>query len=115
MRKTNDNVIKNDKFIIIKIVFENVDSKEHSIKNVITTKLHVIDDFDINLLLNNNILISRNMIIDLSCRKLIMNNCEDLKISIKIKACKNFYVKRIIRVKQAYIIMSDKIIEISII
>ena len=115
MRKINDNIIKNDKFIIIKIVFESIDNKEHSIKDVITTKLHVIDDFDANFLLDNDILISKNMIINLSHRKLVMNNCEDLKISIKMKTRKNFHVKRIIRIKQMYIVMFDEITEISII
>ena len=115
MRKINDNIIKNDKFIIIKIVFESINNKEHSIKDVITTKLHVIDNFDANFLLDNDILISKNMIINLSHRKLVMNNCEDLKISIKMKTRKNFHVKRIIRIKQMYIVMFDEITEISII
>ena len=66
MREINDNVIKNDEFVIIKIVFESVNNKEHSIKNVIITKLHVIDDFNVNLLLNNNSLISKNMIVNLN-------------------------------------------------
>ena len=115
MREINDNVIKNDEFVIIKIAFENVDNKEHSIKNVITTKLHVIDNFDANFLLNNDILILKNMIVNLNRRRLIMNNCENLKISIRMKARKNFHVKCIIRIKQTYIVMFDKIVEISII
>ena len=115
MREINENVIKNDEFIIIKMIFEDFDDKEHSIKDVIIAKLHVIDDFDVNLLIENDVLILKNMIVDLSRRKLIINNCEDLKISIKVKTRKNFHVKRIIRAKQAYIIMFDEIIEISII
>ena len=114
MREINENVIKNNKFIIIKIAFESF-SKEHSIKNVITTELHVIDDFDANLLLNNDVLILKNMIVDLNRRRLIINNCENLEILIKIKTCKNFHVRRIIRARQAYIIMFDEVIEISII
>ena len=115
MRKISNNVIKNDEFVIIKIVFKDVNNKEYSIKNVITMKLHVINDFDANFLLNNNILISKNMIVDLHHRKLIINNCENLKISIKMKTRKNFHVKRILRVKQTYIIIFNKITEISII
>ena len=115
MREINDNVIKNDEFIIIRVAFKNVNNKKHSIKSVITTKLHVIDDFDANFLLNNDILISKDMIVDLNRRRLIMNNCENLKISIKMKTRKNFHVKRIIWAKQAYIVMFDEIIKISII
>ena len=55
------------------------------------------------------------MIVNLNRRKLIINDCEDLKISIKLKVHKNFYIKRIIRARQAYIIMLDKVIEILII
>ena len=115
IQKINKNVIKSDEFIIIKITFEEVNNKEHSIKNVITAKLHVINDFNVNLLIKNDVLISKNMIVDLSRRKLVINNCENLKISIKVKTRKNFHIKRIIRAKQAYIIMFNEIIEISVI
>ena len=115
MREINENVIKSNEFIIIKMIFEDLDDKEYSIKNVIIAKLHVINDFNINLLIENDILISKNMIVDLNRRKLIINNCENLKISIKMKARKNFYVRRIIRARQTYIIMFDEIIEISVI
>ena len=114
IREINENVIKSDEFIIIKIIFEKIDSKEHSIKNVIIAKLHVINDFDVNLLIENDILISKNMIVDLKRRKLIIGSCESLEMSIRMKTWKNFHVKRIIRIKQAYIIMSDEITEISI-
>ena len=110
MSKINDNVIKSDEFILIKIVLENVDNKKYLIKNVITTKLYVIDDFNANLLLNNDILISKDMIVDLNRRRLIINNCENLKILIRMKARKNFDIKRIIRIKQTYIVMFDKIV-----
>ena len=84
-------------------------------KNVIIAELYIINDFDVNLLIENDVLISKNMIVDLDRRRLIIDNCEGLKISIKMKARKNFHIKRIIRARQAYIIMFDKIIEISII
>ena len=48
MREIDENVIKNNEFIIIKMTFENLDDKEYSIKNVIIAKLHVIDDFNID-------------------------------------------------------------------
>ena len=115
MLEINENVIKNDEFIIIKMTFENLNCKKHLIKNMIIAKLYVINDFDVNFLIENDVLISKNMIVDLSRRKLIINNCENLKISIKMKARKNFHVKRIIRARQAYIIMFNEIIKISII
>ena len=114
IRRINENVIKSDEFIIIKIIFEKIDSKKHSIKNVIIAKLHVINDFDVNLLIKNDVLISKNMIIDLNRRRLIINNCENFEISIKIKIRKNFHVKHIIRAKQTYIIMFNEIIKTSI-
>ena len=58
-------MIKSDEFIIIKIIFEKIDNKEHSIKNVIIVKLHVIDNFNVNLLIKNNVLVSKNIIVDL--------------------------------------------------
>ena len=112
--KINENMIKNNKFIIIKIAFEEINNKEYLIKNVIIAKLYVIDDFNVNLLIENNVLISKNIIVDLDRRKLIINNCEDFEILIRIKTRKNFYVKRIIYIKQIYIIMLDKVTEISI-
>ena len=114
IQKISENVIKSDKFIIIKKTFEKVNSKEHSIKNVIIAKLHVIDNFNINLLIENDVLISKNMIVDLNRRRLIINNCKNLEILIKIKTRKNFHVKRIIHVRQTYIIIFDEITEISI-
>ena len=96
------------------MIFKDFDCKKHPIKNVIIAELHVIDDFNVNLLIENDVLISKDMTVDLNRRKLIINNCEGLKISIKMKARKNFHVKRIIRARQAYIIMLDEITEISI-
>ena len=96
MREINENIIKSDKFIIINVIFKDFDNKKHAIKNVIIAKLHVINDFNINLLLNNDVLNLKNIIVDLKWRKLIIKNCESLKILIKMKTRKTFYVKRII-------------------
>ena len=115
VREIDENVIKSDEFIIIKMVFEDFDDKEHSIKDVIIAKLHVINDFDINLLIENDVLISKDMVVDLNRRKLIINNCEDLKISIKIKTRKDSHVKCIIRARQVYTIMFNEVAEISVI
>ena len=115
VREISENVIKSDEFIIIKITFKEVDNKKHSIKKIVIAKLHVIDDFGVNLLIKNDILISKDIIVDLNRRKLIINSCEGLKISIRMKARKNPHVKRIIRTRQAYIIMFDEIVEISVI
>ena len=74
MRKINESVIKNNKFITIKIAFENL-NKKHSIKNVITMKLHVINDFNVNLLIKNNVLISKNIIVNLNHVTIVFQIC----------------------------------------
>ncbi len=81
VRKIDRKIVKNNKFIIIKLFFNNIVVKQF-VKSIIIIKVYIIDNFETNFLVDNNILISKNISIDLKNRKLIINNCKNLEIFI---------------------------------
>ena len=86
-----------------------------SITNIINVKIHVINNFVVNLLLNNNVIYSQNMKLNLKKHRLIIIKYEKLYVLLKIRNCVNFHVKRIIQLQRVYTFMFDNLIEISII
>ena len=51
---------------------------------IIEIKIYFINDFAINLLFDNDVLCSQNIIVNLQKHKLFINNCQKLKIFLKI-------------------------------
>jgi len=114
VREIDKKIVKSNKFIIIKLFFNNIVIKQF-VKSIVIVEIYIIDNFETNFLVNNNILISKDILIDLKDRKLIIDSCENLEILIRIKARKDLNIKRIIRARQAYIIIFDKLVKVSII
>ena len=56
IRNVNDKMIKFDKFVIINLFFDNFTQNASFIK-IITIEIHFINNFVVNLLFDNNILI----------------------------------------------------------
>lgn len=55
MRKIDNKIVKTNKYIIIKFVFYDKLNNIY-VKKIVIIKIYVINDFAINLLLNNDVL-----------------------------------------------------------
>ena len=66
MRKVRSKIVKFNEYIKVKILFNdelnnrNIDNAQSIIK-IIDVKIYFIDDFVVNLLLNNNVIFSQNI------------------------------------------------------
>ena len=90
IRDVNEKIVKIDEFVIIKLYFNKM-LIDQIITRVIEIKIYFIDDFAINLLLDNDVLCSQNMIVNLQKQKLFIDNCQKLKIFLKIQTRQNSY------------------------
>ena len=83
--------------------------KSKTVVTKISREIHVIEDLKANILLRINILISEEVIIDLSSQTLKLTKAKEIKISIQIKIKNNVNVNHIIRVKKQTVISSKSV------
>ena len=119
MRKVKNKIIKFDEFVKIKMFFDDTlnnkfTSTFQSAIEVIDVEIYVINDFVVNLLLNNDVIYSQNMKINSKKHRLIINKCENFRVSLNVRNRVTLYVKRTIRSQRVYTFMFNDLIEISI-
>ena len=112
-------IIKFDEFVKIKMFFDDTLNNKfintfQSIIEIIDVEIYVINNFVVNLLLNNNVIYFQNIKINFKKRRLIINKYENFRVSLNIRNRVDAYVKRIIRSRRIYIFLFDDLIEISI-
>ena len=120
VRDVNDKIIKFDEYMKIKMFFDDVLNSKNSVSkqsiiDVIDAKIHFIDDFAVNLLLSNDVIYFQNMKIDSKKRRLIIEKCENIRVSFEMHNRSKSHVKRIIRFRQTYTLMSNDLTKISVI
>ena len=76
----------------------NVDNKQSVIAKFFV-EIHIIDNFKINLLVNNNVFNTQKVILNLKTQTVILVNCCNLIILINITVKKNINQQRIVRSK----------------
>ena len=115
VRNVRDKIVKSDEYMLVNMFFDDLLKLEQTITDVIEAKMHFIDDFASNMLLANDVIYSQNIKIDFEKRRLIVIKCESFRVSIEIFSRITSHVKRIIRFRQTYILMSDDLAKMSII
>lgn len=83
--------------------------------DVMKIKIHIIDDFDVNLLLNNDVIYFQN--IKLNSKKkhrFIIDKCENFRVLLIVQNRIIFHVKRIVCSRKIYILIFDDLIEMLI-
>ena len=115
MRNVEKKIVKSNEYMLIKMSFDDTFKSKQFVIDVIKIEIHFIDDFAVNLLLTNDVIYSKNIKINSVKRRLIIVNCENLRISIEILSRTISNVKRIIRSRQIYILMFDELTEILVI
>ena len=119
MQEVKDKIIKFDEFVKAKMFFD--DTLNNKLTNtfqlvieVIDVEIHVINDFAANLLLSNDVIYFQNMKINFEKRRLTINKCENFRVSLNIRNRVDAHVKRIIRLRRIYTLLSDDLTEVSI-
>ena len=79
------------------VIFDNLNDK--SVKICFIKHFYIVNNFKINILLNNNIFESKNMFVYVDQKKIFVDNCDNFVASLKIiiKNNNDERVKRIIR------------------
>ena len=78
-----------DKYVILFMYFSKTDNFDKLIRTIIIKKIHLIKNLKANLLIENNILSSKNIDIFNSTKSVYINNCDfitAIPIKIKIKS-----------------------------
>ena len=81
-------------------------------KTVVTKifrEIHVVEDLKANILLRMNILILKEVIIDLLSQTLKLTKTEEIKILIQIKVKNNVNVNCIVRVEKQTVVSSKSV------
>ena len=94
-----------DKYISIDFfIFNKIDSEAAIV--CFTRHVHIVDNFKINLFLNNNILKSKNIILYVSKRKLIINSCGNFVVLLQVIIKNNERVKCVVQLQVNVIILT---------
>ena len=65
-----------------------------------TRDIHIINNLKINLLIEINILSSKDIIVNLSKAKIIFTKCDKVTILVQVTIRNNVQIRRIIRAKR---------------
>ena len=84
IRDVNEKIVKIDEFVIVKLYFDDT-LIDQIVTSVMKIKIHFIDDFAINLLLDNDILCSQNIIVNLQKQKFFIDNYQKLEMFLKMQ------------------------------
>ena len=84
-----------------------------SFKVMIRREIHLISHFKINMLINNNVICSENIVIDSTNKKIYIDNC-DVIVSIEIRSRNAQTQQRFIHAKKTIILSSRNQLIISI-
>ena len=94
-----------NKFVMIFIYFFDKNKNEKFVFVCIIRKAHLIDDFKVNMLIENDILNFESFIINVNKRSTIINNCEMItKLFIKQR---NLFVRRNVLFNNKIIVSFD--------
>ena len=108
LRKSKSLKIKNIKLFILNInkyilinfaIFNEINSK--STIFCFIRYFYIVNNFKTNILFDNNIFDSKNVVVHINQQKFIINNCDNFSISLKVVVKNNDdeRIKRIIRLK----------------
>ena len=92
---------KISEYVVLLYYIFKVDKNDKSITTFIEKKFHLIKNLKINMLINNNIIISKNIVINTQKQQTNIRNCDVitlLKIKFKIAYVqqRSIYVKKIV-------------------
>jgi hypothetical protein len=95
VRELDINKHETSEYIIAFIYFKEKITQKKVVRDVIERKIHLIDNFKVNMFIDNDILDFERIIIDEINNKVIISSCSDMIISIEIR----IFVKEMINKK----------------
>jgi hypothetical protein len=103
------------KYIIASIYFrEHFSKNEKFVREVIRRKIHLVNNLKVNMLIDNDILRSKNIFIDDVNSKVIVSSCQNMIISIEIRTLTKKMINKILHARFITMISSYSMIIISI-
>ena len=101
IREIKSKIVKFNEYVKVKILFDdilnnkNIDNAQ-SIIEIINMKIYFIDNFVVNLLLNNNVIFSQNIKINSKKRRFIINKYKNIRVLLEMLNRFTLHIKRII-------------------
>ena len=114
-----DDVQKFNEFVLIIMYINNVINDDNKINSsiivAITRQIHFINDLKIKILVDNDIMTSKKMLLNFDRQKIRIDNCRDLRTSLNIKTRQISSIKKTIRFRFKMTIFLYKTINVSIV
>jgi len=73
-----------NEYAILSLYFFSKNNEDNLVMTKITQEVHLMNDFKINMLIENNLIDFEEIIIDVVSKSIFINNC-DVIVSIKVK------------------------------
>ena len=90
-------------YVIVFIYFVDKNTVDKKIKTCFRREIHIVDDLKTNMLIENDIIDSKNFIINLNNKTVRINNC-DVIVSIEIRSLKISTIQLSIHLKKIIIV-----------
>ncbi len=100
-----------DAYVMLDLYLNEV-THDKKIRDHIRRKFHIVNDLKCKLLMKLDIMISKEMIINLKNKSLIILICENMIVFIKINLKSNSRIKRVVHSKELVIVSSNFVISI---
>ena len=113
VREVSNKIVNSDKYIIVTIYVKDIIDGEAKTA-CLTMKVHIVNNLKINLLIENDIMISQNMCVDLDIRTCKFEKCQRLKTPIDVITKFRSNLRRTIRNKVNVIIVSDATVTVPV-
>ena len=93
-------------YVCISVYFSGLTKNDFSALTFIARKIHLINDLKIKMLIENDLLNSKNFIIDIEKKSTTIENCE-INISLKIQS-KESYIRKIVHAQNIVVLLSSE-------
>ena len=114
IREVDNKIIKLIEYIVVSVYFKSKYNDKSTIVKV-NIKIYLINDLKTRLLIDVNIINSKNITLNFLKNYLIIESCQDFEIIIKFKIRLNLNTRRIIRVKKTFILILEQLVNIFVI
>lgn len=84
IRKIKTKMHKSSDYVIMELLFSKVIKKGSTI-TCLTTEFHLINNFKINILIDMNVIKSKDIVLNCDKRFMIISTCDDIKVFISVQ------------------------------
>ena len=104
MRDLNISQHQNSNYAIVSMYFVDV-KNDNSVKTLIRREVHLVNNLKINMFIDNDVIVSENVVLDLIKKQALIDNC-DVIIALDVRSRVNHVQQRSIHVKKIIVLSS---------